>query len=451
MADDNIDRSVTESIVREAPEIEALKLGLINSAKNLSDQRIVLPKQQIAGRTGLQERSVNLLNQPQGIGGYQRYLQSGAGSIDKGLSALGTGANTMAQGLHTLTSRALPTLSTAQSRLGDAATTLQKGLGRQQAGYDVLGTALGTLGQAQAPITAAQQAIAGTGQRFAPTDLSAYQNPYQQQVIDTTLAEMNRQAEISRNNLAAQGVGAGAFGGSRFGIAGAELDRNLADSQARAVAQLNSQNYSQALGASQSAFEDQQRRQQQQSQLYGNVAGLYGSMSGQQAGIGGQQAGIGVQEAGIGGQQSNLGGQYASLGAQQAGVGLQQAGIGGQQAGIGGQYAGIGGQQLGLGQLAQTMGMKDIALTSQLGQEQQQQQQRELDATRANEQRQQYEPYSRIAFLSDMYKSAPSTQTSLGSQIAPAAPTPSAFQQIAGVGTGLLGTAAAAKQLGGLF
>ena len=439
-----IDRSVTESIVREAPEIEALKLGLINSAKDLADQRIVLPRQQIAGRTGLQERSVNLLNQPQGIGGYQRYLQSGAGSIDKGLSALGTGANTMAQGLHTLTSRALPTLSTAQSKLGDAATTLQKGLGRQQAGYDVLGTALGTLGQAQAPITAAQQAIAGTGQRFAPTDLSAYQNPYQQQVIDTTLAEMNRQAEISRNNLAAQGVGAGAFGGSRFGIAGAELDRNLADSQARAVAQLNSQNYSQALGASQAAFEDQQRRQQQQSQLYGNVAGLYGSMSGQQAGIGGQQAGIGVQEAGIGGQQSNLGGQYASLGAQQAGVGLQQAGIGGQQ-------AGIGGQQLGLGQLAQTMGMKDIALTSQLGQEQQQQQQRELDAARANEQRQQYEPYSRIAFLSDMYKSAPSSTSSLGSQIAPAAPSPSAFQQIAGVGTGLLGTAAAAKQLGGLF
>ena len=220
---------------------------------------------------------------------------------------------------------------------------------------------------------------------------------------------MNRQGEISRNNLAAQGVGAGAFGGSRFGIAGAELDRNLADSQARALAQLNAQNYSQALGASQTAFENQQRRQQQQSQLYGGIAGLYG----------------------------NLGGQ--------------QANIAGQQAGIGGQQAGIGGQQLGLGQLAQQTGLQDISLLQQLGREQQAQQQAELDAARTNQQSQLYEPYSRVAFLSDIYKGAPSTQTILGSQVAPAAPTPSAFQQVAGVGTGLLGTAAAAKQLGGLF
>ena len=338
-----VEKTIQEQIVREAPEIEALKLGLIQSAKNLSDTQIQLPEQQIAGLTGLQQQAATLGQATGGVGGYQPYLTSGS-------QTLGTGLGT-------------------------------------------LGTALGTLGQSQTPITAAQQAISGSGQLFAPTDLSAYTNPYQQQVIDTTLAEMNRQAEISRNNLAAQGVGAGAFGGSRFGIAGAELDRGLADSQARALAQLNAQNYNQALGASQTAFENQQRRQQQQSQLYG----------------------------------------------------------GGQQAGIAGQQAGIGGQQLGLGQLAQTSGLKDIALMSQLGQEQQRQQQSELDAARVNEQKQLYEPYSRVAFLSDIYKGAPSTQTTLGSQVSPSAPTPSAFQQIAGVGTGLLGTAAAAKQLGGLF
>ena len=319
-----VEKTIQEQIVREAPEIEALKLGLIQSAKDLSDTQIQLPEQQIAGLTGLQQQAATLGQATGGVGGYQPYLTSGS------------------------------------------------------------------------------QAISGSGQLFAPNDLSAYTNPYQQQVIDTTLAEMNRQAEISRNNLAAQGVGAGAFGGSRFGIAGAELDRGLADSQARALAQLNAQNYNQALGASQTAFENQQRRQQQQSQLYGGIAGLYGSLGGQQAGIAGQQAGI-------------------------------------------------GGQQLGLGQLAQTSGLKDIALMSQLGQEQQRQQQAELDPARANQQKQLYEPYSRVAFLSDIYKGAPSTQTTLGSQVTPSAPTPSAFQQIAGVGTGLLGTAAAAKQLGGLF
>jgi len=344
--------TITEQIVREAPEMEAQKLGLIKSAKDIADIAIQLPEQQIAGLSSLQQQAAAGAEQAGGIGGYQQYLTSGSEALDTGLGTLDT--------------------------------------------------ALGTLGQAQTPITAAQQAIAGSAQLFAPTDLSAYTNPYQQQVIDTTMAEMNRQAQISRNNLAAQGVGSGAFGGSRFGVQGAELGRNLADSQARALAQLNAQNYNQALGASQTAFENQQRRQQAQSQLYGGIAQLYGDLGGQQAGIAGQQAGI-------------------------------------------------GGQQLGLGQLAQTAALQDLSTMQQFGREQQAQQQAELDAARANQQAQLYEPYSRVAFLSDIYKGVPSTSQSLGSQISPSAPTPSAFQQVAGIGTGLLGTAAAAKQIGGLF
>ena len=35
--------TITEQIVREAPEIEALKLGLIQSAKGLADTSIQLP------------------------------------------------------------------------------------------------------------------------------------------------------------------------------------------------------------------------------------------------------------------------------------------------------------------------------------------------------------------------------------------------------------------------
>ena len=346
------DKTIQEQIVREAPEIEALKLGLIQSAKDLSDTAIQLPEQQIAALSGLQTQAQAAAQQAGGIGGYQPLLTTGADTLGTGLGTLGTG--------------------------------------------------LGTLAQAQTPITAAQQAISGTGQLFAPTDLSAYTNPFQQQVIDTTLAEINRQGDLARNKLAAQGVGAGAFGGSRFGVQSAELDRNLADSRARALAQLNAQNYTQALQTAQAAFENQQRRQQNQSQLYGGIAGLYGSLGQQQAGIGGQQAAI-------------------------------------------------GGQQLGAAQLQQQTGLKDLSTLQSLGQEQQRQQQMELDAIRSNQQRQLYEPYSRIAFLSDIYKGAPSTQTTLGSQVTPSAPTPSAFQQIAGVGTGLLGTAAAAKQLGGVF
>ena len=333
-----VERTIQEQIVREAPEIEALKLGLVQSAKDLADIGIDLPEQQVAGLSDLQQQAIASAGAEGGIGGYQPLLTTGA---------------------------------------------------------DTLATGLTTLGQAQDPIGAAQQSIAGTGQLFAPSDLTAYTNPYQQQVIDNTIAELNRQGAIAQNRLATQAQRAGAFGGSRFGIQSAELDRNLADAQARALAQLNAQNYNQALQTAQTAFENQQRRQQNQAQLYGGIASLYGN-----------------------------------LGAQQAG---------------------IGGQQLGAAQAMQQMGVKDLGVLQNLGAQQQAQEQAQLDATRANEQAQLYEPYSRLAFLSDIYKGAPSTQTVLGSQVSPSAPTPSAFQQVAGVGTGLLGTAAAAKQLGGLF
>jgi hypothetical protein len=368
----------TETVyTREQPEIEALKLGLINSAKDLVANRVQLPAQQIAGLTGLQQQAATLGGAEGGVGGYQPFMASGSELLGTGLGTLGTGLGTLGTGLGTM------------------------------------GTALGTLGQSQAPITAAQQAIAGSGQLFAPTDLSAYTNPYQQQVIDTTIAEMNRQAEMSRNKLAAQGVEAGAFGGSRFGLAGTELDRGLADAQARALAQLNSQNYSQALNAAQSSFENQQGRQQNQSTLYGGIAGLYGS-----------------------------------LGVQQAGIGQQQAGVGQQQAGIGGQQGIFGGQQIELGRQLQDSGIKDISTMQSLGQEQQRQQQSELDAARDTQEKQLYEPYSRIAYLSDIYKSAPSGSSVLASKISSPPPTPSVFQQVAGVGTGLLGLGGAAQKFG---
>ena len=64
---------VTEQIVREAPEIEAYKLGLLKSAKDLSDIGITLPTQQVAGFTGLQDLAFQAAQQAGGIGGYMPY------------------------------------------------------------------------------------------------------------------------------------------------------------------------------------------------------------------------------------------------------------------------------------------------------------------------------------------------------------------------------------------
>jgi hypothetical protein len=80
-----------------------------------------------------------------------------------------------------------------------------------------------------------------------------------------------------------------------------------------------------------------------------------------------------------------------------------------------------------------------------LGSQQQRQQQAVLDAQRASAMQTAMQPYQQLAFQSDIYKGAPSTQMAITSQ---ASPTPSPFQQIAGLGTGILGTAAAVNKSG---
>ena len=58
------------------------------------------------------------------------------------------------------------------------------------------------------------------------------------------------------------------------------------------------------------------------------------------------------------------------------------------------------------------------------------------------------QPYQQLAFQSDIYKGAPSSQMAITSQ---QTPTPSPFQQIAGLGTGIMGLAGAANSAGKLF
>lgn len=56
---------------------------------------------------------------------------------------------------------------------------------------------------------------------------SQYLNPYQQNVTDIAKREATRTSQIAGQQDAAKAVGAGAFGGSRYGLMQAERDRNL--------------------------------------------------------------------------------------------------------------------------------------------------------------------------------------------------------------------------------
>ena len=108
-----------------------------------------------------------------------------------------------------------------------------------------------------------------------PTAYQQFMSPYQQDVIDTTLAEYDVQAAKGLPALAAQAISAGAFGGGREGVQRAEYmsasDRNRAALQA----QLLQQGFGQAQQLAQTAYGQQAQLAQLAPQLAGSqIAGL---------------------------------------------------------------------------------------------------------------------------------------------------------------------------------
>mgnify|MGYP003113966979 CR=1 FL=1 len=87
---------------------------------------------------------------------------------------------------------------------------------------------------------------AGIGAALPATqapNISSFFNPYESYVTD----EINRQAQMAQNQLSANAVQAGAFGGGRQGIAQAELERARLGS----IGQARAQGFQTALGAAQ--------------------------------------------------------------------------------------------------------------------------------------------------------------------------------------------------------
>ena len=118
-------------------------------------------------------------------------------------------------------------------------------------------------------------------------DIGAYQSPYQQQVIDLAMGDIQRQADIARGGAQDRAIRAGAFGGSRSAIIESESQRPYAEQMARTSADLRQRGYEQAQAAAQSDLarqqqlgmfgsEQQQQRALQQAQL-GQQAGIFGA------------------------------------------------------------------------------------------------------------------------------------------------------------------------------
>lgn len=135
----------------------------------------------------------------------------------------------------------------------------------------------------------------------APTllgaDINAYQNPFNTQVIDQSLSDLDRARQMAIGGDQDRAISAGAFGGSRSGILEAETNRAFADQAARTSSGLRQAGFNQAQRAAESDIGRQMdnRRFQAglQSGLLGDqyqTLGLLGNIGSQQQNLG--QAGL---------------------------------------------------------------------------------------------------------------------------------------------------------------
>jgi hypothetical protein len=158
--------------------------------------------------------------------------------------------------------------------------------------YDPL-TGLQSLAQQQAPQIGQVGSLLGA-------DIGAYQSPYTEQVIEQSMADIQRQADIARRQAQSQAIGAGAFGGSRSALLESESQRPYIEQQARTAAGLRQAGFEQAQRAAESDIARQQqmamfapelelRARQQQAGLLGGVGAEQMARLGQLGQIGRQQ------------------------------------------------------------------------------------------------------------------------------------------------------------------
>ena len=102
-----------------------------------------------------------------------------------------------------------------------------------------------------------QQAQVASAASFSPQIAQQFMSPYQQQVIDTSLAEFDRQAAMQEQRIRDQAVASGAFGGGREGGLQSEFRTGSDRNRAALQAGLLQQGFQQAQAAAQQNFANQ--------------------------------------------------------------------------------------------------------------------------------------------------------------------------------------------------
>ena len=156
----------------------------------------------------------------------------------------------------------------------------QVGAGTGIAGYEPYLQQAGALG------TQSQTTLGGASQYIGPQAYQQFMSPYQQQVIDTTLTEFDKQRQQALAGQQAQAIAGGAFGGAREGVQRAQYGAQTLQDRAALQAQLLNQGFGQAQQGAAQAYQQQlslAQAQQGQGQYQQGLASLQPQLAGQQA------------------------------------------------------------------------------------------------------------------------------------------------------------------------
>ena len=374
-----------------APFIEALGQTYADQLSSVSGQAIDTSAfaPQVAAQDAAQTQAYNLAQS--GIGAYQPFLTSAA--------AQGTQAGTQLG----LVPSAITAADVRLANVPGFIDAAKAGLGA--AGTELTGAGT-TLGGVPSFLTAA------AGQT-GPTAYQQYMSPYQQDIIDTTLTEFDRQRQAQQAQQSAQTLGVpGAFGGGREGVLQAEYQTGSDRNRAALQAGLLQQGFTQAQGLAQQGF-------------------------GNQLQLGQAQAGLAAQQANLAGQRAGLGQAQLGLGSAEQSLAQSALGIGGARSSLAQSLQGLGGFQGQLGQAQQGLQAQDIQTLGALGGINQAQAQAGLDAASQAARDAAFERQQRIAQfgagVTGLMGGYP------GSSQYASTPNPSALSTALGIGSTLAG------------
>ncbi len=183
------------------------------------------------------------------------------------------------------TSKFAPTVAGQDPLQTQAASLAASGVGAYAPYLEGAGSYAGT----PTDMRGAQDYITAAGAYSGPQAYEAFQSPYQQSVIDKTLADYDKQAAARQQGIADLATRTGNLGGGREGVMRSEYQTQSDLNRALLQAQLQQQGFGQAQAAANQAFGQQQQLGQMQQGLAGLVPSLQAQDISQLGQVGAQQ------------------------------------------------------------------------------------------------------------------------------------------------------------------